>query len=110
MIKLRPFPISAFGVTYPSIREAAAAFGLPESTLRNRLFHGSFVEPEAALVCTAPIRVRFIGINGKAYHSVQRLNCKYATSRQIVEHYRPDLLAAYDAANPAGEYSPILRR
>lgn len=106
---MRPFPISAFGVDYPSIRNAAVAFNLPESTLRRRLARG--VDTEIALI--APVnncRLAFIGLNNKAYHRAKWCKLDYATSRQIVEHYRPDLLAAYDAANPTGEYSPILRR
>lgn len=45
---MRPTPVSAFGVTYPSIRKAAAAFGLAESTLRRRLAVG--VDVEVALL------------------------------------------------------------
>lgn len=102
----RSIPISAFGVDYPSIREAAAAFNLPESTLRRRLAQVHPVETEVALVCTAPIRVEFAGLDGKAYHPVKWSDCEYATARQIVQHYRPDLVAAYDAVNPTGQYKP----
>lgn len=106
---MAPISVSAFGVDYPSIRTAAATFGLAESTLRNRLFRGHAVEPEVALVCTEPVRVAFIGLNSKAYHRAKWIDCKYATARQIVEHYRPDLVAAYDAGNPTGEYRPYTR-
>lgn len=104
---MRPTPVSAFGVTYPSIREAAAAFNLPESTLRRRLAAGADVE--VALIAPANMRRRpaFIGVNSKAYHRVKWLDCKYATARQIVQHYRPDLVATYDVVNPTGEYSPL---
>ena len=98
-----PSPITAFGTRYPSIRAAAAAFNFPESTLRFRLKHG--LEPEAALVATDKETLAFIGLDAKSY-------CRAAwsrdlvTTREIVEHYRPDLLAAYDASNPTGRYRP----
>lgn len=104
-----PISIFAFGIDYPSVRNAAAAFSIPESTLRNRLFRSHSVEPEVALVCPVPVRVAFIGLNSKAYHPVDWIDYKFATARQIVEHYRPDLVTAYDAVNPTGEYKPYLR-
>ena len=96
-----PKPITAFGVEYPSIREAASAFGLPHSALRFRLQNN--LESEVALVCTDQVTCRFLGLDARAYHSVP-WNSDLVTTREIVEHYRPDLLAAYDAANPDGEY------
>lgn len=30
-------------------------------------------------------------------------------TREIVKRYRPDLLNAYDAANPTGKYRPFIR-
>jgi len=98
-----PKPITAFGTTYPSIREAALAFGIPESTFRFRLQNN--LESEAALICTDQVICRFLGLDARAYHSVP-WNSDLVTTREIVEHYRPDLLAAYDADHPSGEYRP----
>ena len=96
-------PITAFGEKYLSFRDAASAFGIPESTLRFRLEHG--LEPEAALVCHDEIKLRFIALNDRAYHWVS-WSSEPTSTREIVENYRPDLLAAYDADNPRGEYRP----
>ena len=105
--------LSAFGVTYPSIRKAAAAFGIPESTLRHRLENDWDIEV-ALIVSTGRVTLGFMGLDGKAYYRVSWLDKNSAeygsgniqTSREIVEHYRPDLLDAYDKSNPTGEYHP----
>lgn len=105
--------LSAFGVTYPSIRKAAAAFGIPESTLRHRLENDWDIEV-ALIVSTDSVTLGFMGLDGKAYYRVSWLDKNSAeygsgniqTSREIVEHYRPDLLDAYDKSNPTGEYHP----
>ena len=49
--------ISAFGTTYQSQREAASIFGIPESTLRNRLKSGWDIE--AALTAPTNGEVQF---------------------------------------------------
>ena len=104
-----PKPITVFGVRYPSLRNLAKTFNLPESTLRKYLtvYH---TEPEPLLVCSdGLIYLAFIGLNGRAYYMIPNPELPgYFTARQIVMHYRPDLVDAYDAANPTGEYRPYI--
>ena len=105
--------LSAFGTTYKSRRQAAAAFGIPESTFRNRLENDWDIEV-ALIVSTDSVTLAFMGLDRKAYYRVSWLDKNSAeygsgniqTSREIVEHYRPDLLDAYDKSNPTGEYHP----
>ena len=108
---MSPCSVSAFGVTYPSIRKAAAAFGIPESTLRNRLKNYWDIEV-ALIVSTDKVTLRFMGLDGQAYYKTPWAGKNLdgwpnpQTARQIIEHYRPDLLDAYDKSNPTGQYHP----
>ena len=47
----------------------------------------------------------YIGLDGKAYYKISWSNVP-VTARQIVEHYRPELLEDYDRCNPDGLYRP----
>ena len=110
---MSPFSLSAFGTTFKSRRQAAAAFGIPESTLRNRLKNDWDIEV-ALIVSTGRVTLGFMGLDRKAYYRVSWLDKNSAeygsgniqTARQIIEHYRPDLLDAYDKSNPTGQYHP----
>lgn len=103
----RRIPITVFGVTYPSIRATALAFGVHPSTFRRNII--SFrTEPEVALLGDdANLRLLFVGLDNKAYNFVPWSEDP-VTTRKIVEHYRPDLLEAYDKDHPTGEYSPFV--
>lgn len=101
---MRPTPVSAFGVTYPSIREAAAAFNLPESTLHRRLAVG--VDVEVALIAPANNcrRPAFIGLNN---HSYYRVNGKYVDNVNMIDYLRPDLSDAFWASKYHHHYNPF---
>ena len=105
-----PTSITVFGVRYPSLRKLAKTFDFAESTLHRYLMVYR-TEPEPLLACPdGLIYLSFIGLDGRAYYMIPDPNMPgYFTARQIVEHYRPDLLAAYDAANPTGKYRPFHR-
>lgn len=100
----KPFTVSAFGITYPSIREAAAAFNLPESTLRRRLAVG--VDVEVALIAPANNchRPAFIGLNN---HSYYRVNGKFIDNTDMIDRLRPDLLDAFWASKIRHHYNPF---
>ena len=100
----RHINIAAFGTYFRSYREAASFFGIPESTIRYR--SSKHMDAEVALICTDAVSLRFIGLNGRAYYKVAGKD-GYFTARQIVEHYRPDLLADYDKYYPDGKCSPF---
>ena len=98
-----PQKITILGTTYRSLRQAAAAFDLPESTLRFRIDNG--IEPEVCVVATDTIQLAFVSLKDKAYYKVPWSEDPVNT-REIIEHYRPDLLDTYDKSNPTGEYRP----
>lgn len=110
-----PISVTVFGVTYPSLSAAARAFGIKPNTLHNRICasRGICAELEVVFVIkkstSHKITPSFIGLNNKAYYTVN-WNEKPVTTRQIIEHYRQDLLEAYDASNPTGEYKPFIRK
>ena len=100
-------PITVFGVEYPSLSAAARAFNLSGSTF-HRYLKVYRVEPEPLVVCSKGlIYLFFIGPDSRAYYLIpdRKLPGLY-TARQVIEIYRPDLLDAYDADNPTGEYRP----
>lgn len=100
-----PSPITVFGVKYPSVAAAASVFGHSKNTFYRHItaYHE---EPEAFLACpNAIVRLYFVGPDNRGYYHVPSLMGLF-TARQIVEIYRPDLLAAYDADNPTGTYKP----
>lgn len=102
-----PMPIVVFGKKYPSLTAAARAFDRPANTFRKYMMNG--IEPEAHLSCShALLCLDFIAPDGRAYYSIPFVFGHF-TTREIVEHYRPDLLAAYDATNPTGKYKPFRR-
>lgn len=101
-----PTPVIAFGVKFPSLRDIARSFYLPESTLRYRLKNG-FVESEVALICEDRHKFEFVNLDGIAYYKVPWSKDPVNT-REIIEHYRPDLLDDYDKSNPTGEYRPYI--
>lgn len=104
-----PTPITVFGVCYPSLKAAATAFGRAPNTFHLHITSYQ-TEPEVVLVSSDFLsRVSFIGLNNKAYYDFP-WSSSPVTAREVVAHYRPDLLGAYDAANPTGEYRPFIRR
>ena len=106
-----PIPITVFGVRYRSLRKLAKTFNFAESTLHRHLTVYR-AEPEPLLACPdGLIFLSFIGLDERAYYMIPDPKMPgYFTARQIVEHYRPDLLDAYDTANPTGKYKPFIRR
>lgn len=53
------------------------------------------------------IRLSYVSANFIAYYKVPWSN-ELKTSREVVEHYLPDLLPLYDKENPSGVYRPML--
>ena len=108
---MSPFSLSAFGTTFKSRRQAAAAFGIPESTLCNRLKNDWDIEV-ALIVSTDKVTFYYVGLDRQARYKTPWAEKNLdgwpnpQTAREIVEHYRPDLLDAYDKSNPTGQYHP----
>ena len=103
----KPRPITAFGIEYPSLKAAALAFDHKVNTF-HRYMITYRTEPEAFLASrNFLVRFGMCGIDSRAYYRVPWSD-RPVTTREIVSHCRPDLLAAYDATNPTGEYRPYL--
>ena len=75
------------------------------TTLKLREKRG--VERIVALVSKDPVHLFHIGLDGKAYYQFDWAPTPQ-TARQVVEHYRPDLLDLYDQYNPTGKWNPYI--
>ena len=99
---------TAFGKEF-SVGSASKEFNLTKKSILNRF--NSQWDIETSLVVTSVskghpgAKIQFIGLDGKAYYRTT-WSQDPVTARQIIEHYRPDLLEAYDKYNPTGEYRP----
>lgn len=83
--------------------ELATRYNINYTTLLSRA--KSRIEICVALVCKDNVELKFIGLDGKARYKLYWSE-NLQTARQIIEHYRPDLLSAYDKHNPTGKYEP----
>ena len=102
----------AFGIGPMSQTQLFSTFGIRKVDITNRVANGIEVEVIIAVSsdiktyrCSDIVKFRFVGLDNKAYYTVP-WNNKPVTTRQIIEHYRPDLLDAYDKHNSTGEYRP----
>ena len=107
-----PQKITILGTTYRSLRQAAAAFDFPESTLRSRMKH--CVESQIAPIDVGDfLHFLHIGADGRGYYKIGSGDPFYRiggdkniyTAREIIALYRPDLLPAYDKCCPNGKYN-----
>ena len=94
------------GTVYGSVKNLSTAWGIDESTIRNRLKKGFDIEITA--ISNNDMSLIHIGLDGKAYYKVQWAQ-DLVTARQIVGYYRPDLIEAYDKNNPTGKWNPVLK-
>lgn len=94
------------GNKYRSFKEMCEAYGINADTVYARMKHEYDMD-----ICflielkRVYIRLLYIGLDGKAYYKISWSNVP-VTARQIVEHYRPELLEDYDRCNPDGLYRP----
>ena len=94
------------GTIYGSVKNLSTAWGIDESTIRNRLKKGFDIE--ITVISNNDMSLIHIGLDGKAYYKVQ-WSQDLVTARQIVGYYRPDLIEAYDKNNPTGKWNPVLK-
>jgi len=89
-----------------SLAALAAQYNLPIDVLIDRLINQGW-DLFLALVAPADLEatVRYIGINGKAYYSVDWSE-NPVTTRQIIERYVPHHLPMYDLINSDEKYTP----
>jgi len=104
--------IKAYGNEYPSMRSAAKGLGINYKTLWNRLRRIKGIEKiDTEIVVSMPdmgsIVLEFISVDNKAWYSVPWSPDRLKNTRDIIEHYRPDLLSLYDKSNPNGTWNPM---
>lgn len=94
-----------------SLDDIINQYGLDKTTIKNnikiiaRRLKDCWDIEVALLGDKRAVTLQFIGLNNKSYYRTT-WSYDYVTARQIIEHYRPDLLAKYDEYNPTGEYNP----
>ena len=94
---------------FDAIKHLSNHVGIAEMTLRGRLYKSNF-DIDVAIISPTDecVGLKFIGLDGKARYKVN-WSSRTVTARQIIEHYRPDLLDAYDKSNPTGKYNPYVK-
>lgn len=91
------------GRVYKSFKDMCKPYGTKAITVSMRI--GKGIEIFVALTCKDTVSLEFIGLDGKAYYKLKGIE-ELLTTRQIIEKYRPDLVARYDEVNPEGKYMP----
>ena len=105
LIELLDMPYDdTFGNRYKLLKDMASAWNIRSITISARL--NAKIEMCVALVAKDAVKLRFVGLDGKARYTLNGNKNKYCTARELVEKYRPDLLEIYDKYNPTGEYKP----
>lgn len=99
--------IQIFGTSYNSLTEIAHENKNGITTICNRVNKGYDLELLKINSNNHRIFLKFIGLDNKAYYSVPWSNT-YVTVREILQHYKPELVSLYDKYNPTGKYNPYI--
>lgn len=102
--------VTIFGNKYKSIMDAERCFSLPPGMLAHRIkdspkYKNFDLELLALLKNLNDMQIAFIGLDGKARYKVP-WNKDLQTTRDIIEHERPEFLSLYDGSHPDGEWNP----
>lgn len=100
--KKNKFYCDNFGNKYNNFKQLVIDWGMKEGTISYRLANG--IELCVALVVKDNMKLKFVGLDGKARYILNGAEDKLYTARELIKMYRPDLLDAYDKYNPKGEY------
>ena len=100
-----------FGHRYSTTTDIIKKFSISKSALYSRVKSNRNRNVDVELLVSVPdmlnIKVKFVGLDGKARYSV-KWSKELQTARQIIEHERPDLLELYDNSNPKGIWNPLV--
>lgn len=102
--------IKPFGMTFYTISDMQNKLLISYNILDSRLSDinkntGIDIELICSLHSIKNIRLGFVGLDGQARYKVPWSE-EYQTTRQVIEHKRPDLLTLYDKAHPDGKWNP----
>lgn len=106
--------IKPFNIKYSSLGEMVSKLGINDAQLlRVRLTNIENIKQiDIELIASIPrinnIKLEIIGLDGQARYKAPWMK-DLQTTRQIIEHERPDLLELYDKAHPKGEWNPYRR-
>lgn len=93
-----------FGNEYSNIKDMCITYNFYTSSFYRRVYDG--IETCVALIVkNNVVEFKFLGLDGKARYRLSWSD-EPQTARQIIEHYRPDLIQSYDKHNPTGKYEP----
>ncbi len=109
----KEYIINIFGSTYNYISDIPSEYALVNrGMLYNRLNYKNTEKFDTEILIVLQrlngIRLQFISIDNKAWYKVPWSN-KLQSTRDIIEHCRPDLLSLYDSSNPKGEWNPLVK-
>lgn len=101
--------IEIFGTKYESMKKAVDAYGLDYKRFWDRLNRTACERYDLELLVSLQdldgMKLAFIGLNSQARYEVP-WHADYQTTRQVIEHERPDLLKLYDKSHPDGKWNP----
>lgn len=102
--------IKTFGTEHANMMAAAKDLGMNYKTMWNRLSRSEEqkifdVELLVSISNLLGIEIQFIGLDGQARYKVP-WSKELQTTREIIQHERPDLLERYNQANPTGRWNP----
>lgn len=106
--------VEIFGTQYASMKKAAEAYGIDYQAFWDRVNRTAGMKQyDVELLVSVPVsnlvgtKLAFVGIDSQARYKVPWSD-EYQTARQMIAHYRPDLLDLYNESNPTGEYNPYI--
>lgn len=107
--------ITAFGKKYDYMPELGRDLGISKPTVYRRFYRlykqYQYIDIEILASVRShmdSIKLAFIGLDGQARYKVSWAE-DYQTTRQIIQHERPDLLDLYDKVHPDGKWNPYNR-
>lgn len=94
---------------YNTCKDICDIYGIDYILVNKRLEKHKWDFAVALVVPTGEnnrLQLKFIGLDGKAYYFApwSKKENHIVSAREVIEYYRPDLLASYDKCNPNQKY------
>jgi len=103
--------IHMFGTIYKNITEISEKLNISYQIVRYRIINlNKFGKYDSEILFSIEhireIKLQFISITNVAWYKVLWSE-EFKNTRQVIEHYRPDLLSLYDISNPNGTWNHL---